>query len=1669
MTTVGRRGGRAEPLPLLSSNTSLGCAPGSKQPVTGLPETAPLARLHAAVGALRPVLNWRRTAPARPHVPPRAVEQAWRGARRRIQAVRTLRLPRSDALPDLPRLGEVPIPAAEHLEATIRDLQRLVRDQARREDAERTSAWKAWLVEEMSVRPGAVYRWLREEGFSPPVVFLARPDGTPTGNVQEMDELLRAAWGPINRKYAEVPESDPAAFLARYGHHLRRVPMLHKPLTGGYLRRRLRFMHPTALGLDGWSLGDLRSLPLRLLDWLAELLTLVEVTGRWPEVLARGYTALIPKPGEEGPLGTRPLTVLSVVYRLWAGTRLWEVLRWQETWAHPEAYGFRPARGALDAAAVTQVLLELSRLKGWTLFGVNLDYVKCFDLIPQAVVLRVGQELGLEPGILRALTGMYRQLRRAFKVSGCLGSWWRATNGILQGCPLSVILINLLTTVWKMEIDEMRRHVVVTTRALPPVHGDQPDMVVHRGAGRAALCPTGYADDTQAMTRTSQDRQDVCDRTAEWLRVTGQDVRPDKSGAWALGATAADAPARLRGLEIPNKDEFRQLGVGIRVEARRGTGPLLQTRMDRAKAILRRIGCIPVLRQRATALGTLALAKALWGSKLAEVGEADMRALDSLAAIALWGPTRVSRNREVLWSVLTPGHRVAPSWRAQYQRLLWLAQASATTGTVQVLVQAVLEERPKPPLTGPVGRALQDTRRLGWVALEGWWKWRLPGQAAPLHLALDDWGEVCHRVRESQRFSALQALERRRPRTYGGLGGAVQRDAVRHALTVACNELELVLLRSQLAGATWTAARAHEHRIRTDPRCPHCGAPAETDEHMLWACPSWEPARAAWRPLVEAAARPLPTLAVPSAWPACLRSAGLLPLALVPDNDALQLAKDLLYRLYGMFLAVLAARKTALDAAQQRGDHRSTVFGPARGRAPDARAAYPWHQLGAGPLPMPPARPPLDAPEGLPPHWPWEATFLHALLRWAGALLWLPGQGQVTYVELALDFEEHAGRALPAAPGHKLAGRVLPLRERAHVLKLALDRTQQFMRAGELLGGQLRPLCNALVPLGGYRCMGRTERPVFACRQAMHGRLEVHCRALWARRLARPGRGRQEAFLNDYLPRPLGGRAPLRPFQRARPQRPRCPPAQPPPPARPAGAPRALGRGLGTVRVLCPAHGAATCAACAATGQGIKYCCSLGHEGHRLAPAAQRAGARALRAWLQAPQQVHPPAPHPGTVLGSRGRESPRGSSEDEPPQARRRVLPPAVLGRRQRPPRVGSSSDDEPPRRRPPPRAGSSLSHSSRDSNPHHPQGYAGGGVGQPQPRSQPRATSLSGSGLISPGGRWLRAPPLAASSATTSLPPPPPTVGASRGGGGGQGQGRASLVDVFGSISAALIDAARADGAQGGPPPPQDREQQGAAGWLRDGQRQGASPPLSDQKQQDAAGQGLGQQGAAGQGLGQMDAARQGLGQQDAAGQGLGQQNAAGQGVGQQNAAGQGLGQQGAAGQPGVQAQGQPEAAALGQGCQGQGQGRGQGGPAPPPPGTTQPPPLPSWGGSTGAGARQCDSGGQGSAWGRPSGAPLAAQGCGSPFAAPRGGALEPWLHSASAVIGRGGRPTPRSCTCTCGRGWGSAQPEVWAGSLLRGSHIGRRPGSFRRAAIRWGGGGGKGLIYLYTAVYR
>ena len=66
---------------------------------------------------------------------------------------------------------------------------------------------------------------------------------------------------------------------------------------------------------------------------LAIHLELVESTGIWPQGLLDAYIAMIRKAdGDSTPPGQRPLSVLPVVYRLWASLRLGHLmvhLRWR--------------------------------------------------------------------------------------------------------------------------------------------------------------------------------------------------------------------------------------------------------------------------------------------------------------------------------------------------------------------------------------------------------------------------------------------------------------------------------------------------------------------------------------------------------------------------------------------------------------------------------------------------------------------------------------------------------------------------------------------------------------------------------------------------------------------------------------------------------------------------------------------------------------------------------------------------------------------------------------------------------------------------------------------------------------------------------------------------------------------------------------------------------------------------------------------------------------------------------------------------------------------------------------------------------------------------------------------------------------------------------------------
>eukprot|EP00973_Karenia_brevis_P067161 9339367-Karenia_brevis.AAC.1 len=112
--------------------------------------------------------------------------------------------------------------------------------------------------------------------------------------------------------------------------------------------------------------------------------------------------------------------------------------------------------------------------------------------------------MGIPARLMRPLRSMYGQLRRRFKILGGVGDEFVCTNGILQGCPISVILVNALMAVWARHVED-------------------------RVPGSIA---EAYADDTQGLADTRNKVTRIAKATQDFAQFSGQLINPQKSFAF---------------------------------------------------------------------------------------------------------------------------------------------------------------------------------------------------------------------------------------------------------------------------------------------------------------------------------------------------------------------------------------------------------------------------------------------------------------------------------------------------------------------------------------------------------------------------------------------------------------------------------------------------------------------------------------------------------------------------------------------------------------------------------------------------------------------------------------------------------------------------------------------------------------------------------------------------------------------------------------------------------------------------------------------------------------------------------------------------------------------------------------------------------------------------------
>ena len=181
---------------------------------------------------------------------------------------------------------------------------------------------------------------------------------------------------------------------------------------------------------------------------------MTEISGEWTPDLTWAAVTLNSK-GEGSPLlSQRPISVMSIIYRMWTATRARQCMGWQEMWIRRGQHGCRAKHSVSDVLARISVVMETAMLIGEPLVGAPVDFAKELDNIPTTIALAVLRRMGLDPKVLNPLTTMYAVQKRRFKVKGYLDEPFRATNGIMQGDPLSCMVLNGLVSVLSDYLDK---------------------------------------------------------------------------------------------------------------------------------------------------------------------------------------------------------------------------------------------------------------------------------------------------------------------------------------------------------------------------------------------------------------------------------------------------------------------------------------------------------------------------------------------------------------------------------------------------------------------------------------------------------------------------------------------------------------------------------------------------------------------------------------------------------------------------------------------------------------------------------------------------------------------------------------------------------------------------------------------------------------------------------------------------------------------------------------------------------------------------------------------------------------------------------------------------------------------------------------------------------------
>ena len=239
--------------------------------------------------------------------------------------------------------------SAEYIKHLIRGMRTRLNGILAQMRMERARRWKDSLPRVWAHSPARVFDWLRGEQASWGSVPLVSDDGNQLVSIAEVDSAakefwVRGLWRRDDPAHAEDHWRDFSA--SEFSRFIPRCSWPEVVWTPEMVKDIISSMKQSAPGTWGIPVSVWKTLPSLCYASVAKLFQQIHETGEWPENLLDAYVVLIPKGQGNEMKSQRPITVLQILFRIFAKGI---VRTWRETlmgtYLGEQAMGFRTGTG----------------------------------------------------------------------------------------------------------------------------------------------------------------------------------------------------------------------------------------------------------------------------------------------------------------------------------------------------------------------------------------------------------------------------------------------------------------------------------------------------------------------------------------------------------------------------------------------------------------------------------------------------------------------------------------------------------------------------------------------------------------------------------------------------------------------------------------------------------------------------------------------------------------------------------------------------------------------------------------------------------------------------------------------------------------------------------------------------------------------------------------------------------------------------------------------------------------------------------------------------------------------------------------------------------------------------------------------------------------------------